>query len=536
MPGMPGRILASSVPLLVAALGLAPPAARAAPQQPQPKPRVLPVAVTLTDNARAYTGRVQTAIEAALRKGARHDAQDPVERFDPGAIGDRRKAAERAAELLAAGRKAYEGLEDGMGLEQFGKAVEACEQSALWETFPTLTRALAMKTLIRWNEDPAMAKRELPALLALDPKLEFPPEFVSPDLAAEFQRQREALKSEKAFPLDIATEPVAARVYVDGVYRDTSPLTVRGLPSGEHYVTLVAPGYEVSSQKVVARAGASATIRLKPLEKARPYLTFMERITKGFGEPDEVNAATVLGRSTGSEEVLVAGVRRQGGRVTVLLHRIVAKDGHVAAVLELDVAEKDDAFGARVEQFAARALATDRERGSGNAPLGIRTGLGKVVSEVGKISEDSVKLGLGITGLALVTTGAILGGVAYSREEELRKTPQTTPGVQDKADGVFSMSVASDVLVGTGLLAGGVWAWLQFGKLAAKKREIEAPPVLEQKKDEPPGAEPEKKKKADEDDPFAADMEREERPALGTLDALFAPLTGGAYVGLRGEF
>lgn len=531
MAPMLRRILARSILTAFAALSLAPAASAA----PQAKPKVLPVAVTLTDNARAYTGRVQTAIEAALRKSARHEAQDPIERFDPGGIGERKKAAERAAEQMAAGRKDYDGLEDGMGLDHFSKAVEACEESALWETFPTLTRALAMKILIRWNEDPAMAKRDIPALLALDPKIEFPKDLVSPDLAAELQRQREALKAEKAFPLDIATEPVPARVYVDGVYRDTSPVTVRGLASGEHYVTLVAPGYQVLSQKVVARAGASATITLRPLDKARPHLTFMERITKGFGEPDEVNAASVLGRSTGADEVIVAGVRRQGGRVTVQLHRIATKDGHVAAVQELEVAEKDEALGARVEQFAARALASDRERGSGNTPLGLRTGLGKVVSEVGKISEGSVKIGLGVTSLVLVTTGAILGGVAYSREEELRKTPQTTAGVQDKADSVFSMAIASDVLVGTGLVAGGLWAWLQFGKLAAKKREIEAPPVLEQKKDDMPGGEPEKKKKADDDDPFA-DADRDDRPVLGSLDPLFAPLTGGAYVGLRGEF
>jgi hypothetical protein len=535
MERMPRRLLVRVAPLLAAALWLGPSAARAAPQA---RPKVLPVAVTLTDNARAHAGRVQTAIEAALRKSARHEALDPVDRFDQNGIGERKKAAERAAEQMAAGRREYDGLEDGMGLDRFTKAVEACEQGALWETFPTLTRALAMKILIRWNEDPAMAKRDIPALLALDPKVEFPKDLVSPDLTAELQRQREALRAEKAFPLDISTEPVPARVYVDGVYRDTSPLTVRGLASGEHYVTLVAPGYEVVSQKVVARAGASATLKLQPLEKSRPYLTFMERITKWFGEPDEVTAATVLGRSTSADEVLVAGVRRQGGRVTVQLHRVAVRDGHVAALQELEVPEKDEAFVARVEQLAAKALASDRERGSGNSPLGLRSGLGRMVSEVGKISEGSVKLGLGVTSLVLVTTGAILGGVAYSREEALRKTPQTTPGVRDQADGVFSMAVASDVLVGTGLVAGGVWAWLQFGKLAAKKREIEAPPVLEQKREEMPGAEPEnnKKKKADEDDPFASDERDEGLPSPGALGALFAPLSGGAYVGLRGEF
>lgn len=498
-----------------------------APGLARAKTRVLPVSITLTDNAKAQTAQVQYILESAVRRSARHDYVDPVEKFDSVGVEQRRQNLQKAADAMAFGKRAYENLEEGLGIESFNRAIAAYQDSALWDNFRDLSQAEVMRILVRWADDPVGTKKELGALVSMDPRAEFPPDLTPPDLAAEVQKARDARQSEAKFSLDVSTDPVASRVFVDGAYRGTSPTSVRGLTGGDHYLSLVAPGYTVVQKKVRAGPGATATVTLKPAERARPFLTFLERITKGFGENEEVTAARVLARASDSDEVMVASVSRQSGKLSVAMHRVAAKDGHVLAVEQAEIAENDPQFAARVDALATSALALDRPRGKDGEPVGIQTGLRKMVSDVFKISENSVKLGAGITGAVLLTGGLIVGGVALSRESDLRRTPQTAPELRQKRDGVFHTALASDLLTGCGLVAGGVWGWLQFGKKFAKKSDLETPPVLEQKKDAPP---PPEKKKPDEDDPFAF------LAPLPGVEAFVFPTLGGGLVGVRGSF
>ena len=75
---------ARSFLLLVASVSLAAGA--------EERPRVLPVAVALGDNARERQGQLQQALESALKKSARHDAVDPVEQFDGAGVEQRARA------------------------------------------------------------------------------------------------------------------------------------------------------------------------------------------------------------------------------------------------------------------------------------------------------------------------------------------------------------------------------------------------------------------------------------------------------------
>ena len=72
----------------------APVSTAAAPAAPA-KTRVLPVTVTLTDNAKAYTAAVQYILESAARRSPRHEYMDPVTRFDQAGVAQRRQSQRR---------------------------------------------------------------------------------------------------------------------------------------------------------------------------------------------------------------------------------------------------------------------------------------------------------------------------------------------------------------------------------------------------------------------------------------------------------
>jgi hypothetical protein len=507
--------------LLVAALA-APVSAEEA--TPVAKQKLLPVAVSLTENAAAYTAQVAYIAESASRRSLRHEFVDPVASFDPTGVELRNDKARRAADAAEFGRKAYETLEPGLGIESFERALNNYEESAIWENMKGLSRAFVLRILVKWSEDPAAARRDLQRLLAVDPRAEFPADLAPPDLLAEVERAREARAGEPKFSIDVNTAPVAARIYVDGTYRGTAPASVRGLVGGDHYVSLVAPGYAVVQRKIAASPGATATVTLVPAERARPFLVFHDRIRRTFLEPEEVPAAQVLARAAMADEVLVAGVRRSNGRLRIDMHRVAARDGHVLAVQALDVAETDPQLAQRIDGLALKLLADDRPRGSSGEPQGFRSELETAVKRAFEIPEDKIKLGVGIGGATLLATGAVLTALALNTAGEFSRMPQTNERVRELSESGRGQSIAADVCVALGLVAGGTWAWLEFGKPFAKKTDIEAPPVLEQKREEK-----KKKDRSDEWDPFA----RSPAPSWQPFAAVGA---AGATFGLEGTF
>ncbi len=509
------------------------PAGAWAAETREARARVIPVAVALGDNARERQGVLQQALESGLRKSPRVEMVDPTELFDGSGVAARRQARQRASDAIAFGRRSYDNLEEGLGLESFNRAVAAYEDSALWEGVDGLLEAMVMRVAVRWSDDPVSARKELAQLVALAPDVQFPAEVTPPELAQEVQQAKERLRPENSVSLDVLTTPVPARVYLDGVLRGTSPLSIQGLTQGEHYLSLVAPGYAVEQLKVRATPGSTKTVALHPLETAEPLLRFASEVSKRFGEDDEVNLAGAFAREIGADAVLVGSVKRGGGRLTFQLHRIAA-DGHVEGIETVEVAERDPMTAGKLESALLKMLAKERPRGSKGEPQGLRSGFGRVVNSVAKVDVGTVKMGVLIGGGALLTAGLITGAVGLAKESSFRNIPQSTPDLREQQDAIRSTAIAADVLMLSGIAAAGVWSYLQFGRTFAKKTAIEAP-VIDQKKEKEAEPEPGKKKPAQpaEDDPFAA------APATGanaTYQASLLPLSGGLFVGLGGSF
>jgi len=103
--------------------------------------------------------------------------------------------------------------------------------------------------------------------------------------------------------LDVRSEPEGARVYLDGVYRGRTPLTLE-LEPGTYDLRLTLPGYAEYRERVRVRAGETTRVlaRLAP-EKARLEVrtnvrarVFLDGYELGWTEGGRLSAAVEAGR------------------------------------------------------------------------------------------------------------------------------------------------------------------------------------------------------------------------------------------------
>lgn len=510
--------------------------AAAEAEEPTGTPRVLPVAVVVEGNALAQAARVQEILNTVLQGDDRFEALDSFAIFDPMGLEYRKDQQERGSDALRHGREAFDSLDLDLGVEFLERSISAFEESALWETFPSLVDAMALRIIIRWSDDLGRSRSDIEKLVAIAPEVEFPFELTPGDLQAEVQRAKENLLGTRRYNLDVNTSPVSARVYVNGEFKGYSPLTVRGLVKGEHYVSLVAPGYRVDQQRVPVGAGASHSVTLAHADRSAPFHTYLARIIENFGEDLELPHAQNLARVADADQLLVAGVSREQGRIRLDLHRVARSDGHVLAMESAQFAENAPDLDERIEAMTFRVLARDRARQSNGDPRTFKSGFAAFVESITP-SEPTLRIGtLALSG-ALLVAGGTVGIVAQKQHSDFRALPQTSPELDARISSGRAAAITSDILIGLGLVAGGTWAWLQFGRKDATPPPASNDPLI----DSVPVAGP-----PVDDDPFAslpqpaAPVSSAPAPVMddvmGSISVFASPALEGGVLGLKGSF
>ncbi|MDG6256038.1 MAG: PEGA domain-containing protein [Methanomicrobiaceae archaeon] len=85
--------------------------------------------------------------------------------------------------------------------------------------------------------------------------------------------------------IDVSSSPWGAEVYVDGLYKGKTPVTVRNVPAGTHEVILSKSGYADATQEVTVTADASVSVkRTLTVPKPDIYITVTSTST-GYNAP-----------------------------------------------------------------------------------------------------------------------------------------------------------------------------------------------------------------------------------------------------------
>jgi hypothetical protein len=357
--------------------------------------------------------------------------------------------AQEAMAAMNAARNAYNELDTVRALAETERAIRGFSEADLTAHLRELGTAWILKAAsLVANGDNKAAEAEIDRLLAVDPSAQFSPNFFPPELMAYAERSRKTVMA-AGETLEVRTTPAGAEVHIDGRFRGVSPLTVKGLVAGDHYVTAMAPGYALAQRK--ARPGV-VELNLRTAPGFPRYQAAVDRIARSpTGEARDA-AAREYGQFIGVDQVLVliveAAVGATQGRLIGM--RLDPKDGHnLAYHTERMPVER---AAERAEEFIAALLGSDDARRGGplthyeeQGPAGLTRTAGWAL--------------LGLSALA-AGTGAVLGISAGGTHAEWLSTPQIRPesktlastGRQQAALADVSFIVAAVTAAGGGLL------------------------------------------------------------------------------------
>ncbi|MEW6433722.1 MAG: PEGA domain-containing protein, partial [Myxococcota bacterium] len=471
--GRAARAVAAQVltAALVAALAR-PPVAFAASERLLPHvvlgatgPRVAVFVVGLDPKARQHATELEHAAEAAAERSGRFQLVPAQDAANPTFAKAREDKLEQAAAKVAQGKKDLDDLEAMKAVENFTAALELLKETDSTRDARALLDAWLWKASAHATAgENGPARKEMEALLALDPKVEFSSSYFSPDLIKFGEAQRKLAENAKG-ELTVRTEPPGARVWVDGQYRGTSPVLVAGLAAGKHLVAATQGGYALAQ---VELPPGEHLVRLEPAELAGSLKKASAVVAADPEGPGRDLGARDLGRALGVDQVLLVVARKSpaGEQLDVIALRLEVRDGHNAAFRQRTLKVGDE--GA-LNDFFDLLYAKDDPR-DGKAP---RTHF--------KDSGSGVKTTIGVSlmgvGVAAAAAGAVFGVMALNQSNQFKETPQVqTMKSQTLASQGRTYAWVADVsfiVAGVTALAGTV---LVLTDKAESGEELSAPP------------------------------------------------------------
>ncbi|MBN2361038.1 MAG: PEGA domain-containing protein [Deltaproteobacteria bacterium] len=177
--------------------------------------------------------------------------------LDSKAGNDARVRVELAEAGLANGQQFYESLDADRAIKELTASCEFFEDgfSEVNDFDKMVIANLYLASVLQQTGQPEAAIKHYRAALFLDPKLAIDPNVFPPDDIDNLERVRRDNEQGAKGSVEIASAPVSARIYIDGVYRGATPLTISNLPAGDHFLRIERNGYDriVGVLEVIAR-------------------------------------------------------------------------------------------------------------------------------------------------------------------------------------------------------------------------------------------------------------------------------------------
>jgi hypothetical protein len=415
-----------------------------------------------------------------------------VEPFDPEGEKKRAAALAEAKRYLTAAESLFNELELKDSYASAETAAARLEQTNLAIHFGDLVKARMMKIRgLLGNSEEKAARAAADQLLAIDIRATFDPKQFPPEFLGWANTRRDELRTKSDMEIAIRAQgQVPARVYVDGIYRGIAPADVKKLAPGEHYVTLIAPGYKLKQYR--ARAGSSDTAEMIPGDRLVDLNRHLAAIKAGINDESRRDPALRdLGRAFGASQVLFITLSRQSkAAFAALALRLAVEDGHYLAYTEESLPDGDESrYMASAASFAERALSLDAPRVDGKAV----TTRGGNKSSGFSISRRQTGFISGGAGVAFVAAGVIFGVLALGQQSQFRSTPQTSSSASQIAATGRTFALVADIsyIVGAIGLGGGGYLVLTSGSEKSPSSEsVEEParPSPEPEGERPSGA------------------------------------------------
>ncbi len=269
-----------------------------------------------------------------------------VQGVGPVSAGEADPRVEQAERLRVAGQEAFAAKEHEKALEQLGAALELYE-----EGLASVNKIDAIMTTMGYLGAAAVelgfdgdAKDYFKRVIALAPDAE-PFDDYSEAAKKLFNKTRKRLQKKKKGGLEVRTEPPGAVVTVDGVEQGTSPVTVKGLLRGYHYVQARHESAGLAATRAKVKGGKTKKLDLalatevgpEPVAKADPVVVakLLELARAAEFKQEFEDAARAIAGQTRADYVVATQVRPQGNGFVLQAYLYGMKEKQVAALDEL---------------------------------------------------------------------------------------------------------------------------------------------------------------------------------------------------------
>ncbi len=229
-------------------------------------PRSVAVQPMLDGDADEESREIASAVGSALRMATGHhiiDAntaakvlsyRDPSEPLNGG-------VAEASAELARA-KEHYFAFRYKDAEQELNKAIAALSQARgdaeagqmLVDAY--VTRAVVAKS----RGDAAQARKSFEAALVIHPALALSAQEYPPSLVSLFEEVKKSRAGAPAGVLSVKSSPQAAEVFLNGISRGVTPLTISALPAGGYSLAVKADRYIPLERNVTVAAGKTLSL------------------------------------------------------------------------------------------------------------------------------------------------------------------------------------------------------------------------------------------------------------------------------------
>gem|GEM_PF-6976658 len=298
----------------------------ATPARAADRPACAAIAVAEGESQKDDAAALGSLLESVLRQSGRVSTIDLADAADRSGAQSRADKAKAAGEALALARKAYDSLDVDAANQQAQRAIALGARAPLSQRREALTQALLIAGASRYyGGDEPGAREQFFRLFGIEPQLRLDPADWSPEVVQVAESERSKGAASRRGEISVRTEPVPARLYVDGVFAGVAPLLLRGLAPGPHELTASSPGYEQRDLEV--SPGSETTLALPEARGGRGLLALEKQLANSFGSKEGDEALRQIGRDAGAEQILGARIEARGHARTAHLLLLQVADG-----------------------------------------------------------------------------------------------------------------------------------------------------------------------------------------------------------------
>jgi hypothetical protein len=234
--------------------------------------------------------------------------------------GDPRIAAlQKAREFLKSGKEQYDNLELDASIDELNKAIEEFKKAAgrLGGGEDYLEALLYLGAAHILSGDNERGTDSFRTVAMFDKRKILDPKVFPPSMIEIFDKAKADVTASPVGTVLVKSEPTAAEVYLNGVFKGITPLTLVKIPEGIHFVRVEKDGCLPWGQQVEFYATHEETVEAN-LKEAALASRFSEEGKKVLSDLDEdppKKEIVQFGEWLRVERLMLASVKQRGDEV-----------------------------------------------------------------------------------------------------------------------------------------------------------------------------------------------------------------------------